>query len=80
MQGLYCLCPTAKFQYFIMALNNNPFIFNNVIHEYPVESKYYTPTDFNKTFQDEEEDVELLHINARSLNRNFDDFQNLLSS
>ncbi|XP_041453069.1 uncharacterized protein LOC121406116 isoform X2 [Lytechinus variegatus] len=63
-----------------MAMNNNPFIFYNATNEYPFESKYYTPTEFSETFQDDIEDVKLLHINARSLNRNFDDLQNLLDS
>ena len=44
------------------------------------DSKYYTPAEFNETFSDNLDDMKLLHINARSLHRNFDHFENLVHS
>ena len=44
------------------------------------DCKYNTPDEFNSTFYNKVDNFSLLHINARSLNRNFDYFENLLQS
>ena len=43
-------------------------------------SNYYTPVEFNNTFSNNPDNFSLLHINSRSLNRNFEYFENLLHS
>ena len=41
-------------------------------------SKYYTLQEFNNMFESNPDDISLLHANLRSLNRNFEYFENLL--
>ena len=55
-----------------------PFTLNNVVNECANDSKYYTVTEFNNTFSNTLDNFSLLHINSRSLNKNFDCFENLL--
>ena len=64
-----------------MALNfPRPKLFDNIFDNSLHESKYYTPLEFNDRFTDSPENISLLHINLRSLNRNFEYFENLLYS
>ena len=51
---------------------------DDVIHVH--DSKYYTPLEFNNTFSYNPDNISLLHINSRSLNKNFEYFENLLHS
>ena len=60
------------------SLVNIPDIVADVIHVH--DSKYYTPQEFNNTFSYTPDNISLLHINSRSLNRNFEYFENLLHS
>lgn len=53
------------------------FIPDNYI-ENSYNSKYYTPQEFNNMFDSNPNDISLLHANLRSLNRNFEYFENLL--
>ena len=53
------------------------FIPDNYI-ENSYNSKYYTPQEFNNMFYSNPNDISLLHANLRSLNRNFEYFENLL--
>ena len=46
----------------------------------PPESKYYTPQEFNNSFHDNPLNLSLLHANLRSINKNFEYFNNLLDS
>ena len=52
---------------------DNPF---DDIHD----SSYYTPEEFNNTIIHNQENISLLHLNSRSLNKNFEHFENLLNS
>ena len=44
------------------------------------ESKYYTPQEFKNSFSYKPDNISLLHINSRSLNKNFEYVENLLHS
>ena len=44
------------------------------------ESNYYTTTEFISNFKNNTQHFSLLHINSRSLNKNFDSFETLLSA
>lgn len=57
-----------------------PTSLDNIFNDSVNESKYYTPLEFNDTFKDNLDNISLLHINSRSLNRNFEYFENLLHS
>ena len=50
------------------------------LQEDRTDSKYFTVTEFNDAFPSDSDSFSLLHINARSLNKNFEYLQNLLSS
>ena len=44
------------------------------------ESNYYTTDEFNSKFNNLQNQLSLLHLNSRSLNKNFDALQNLLQT
>ncbi|XP_072165199.1 uncharacterized protein [Diadema setosum] len=44
------------------------------------DSKYYTPLEFNDIVSYSSDNISLLHINSRSLNKNFEYLENLLHS
>ena len=52
----------------------------DISYEDAHNSKYYTPLEFNNTFSHNPDNISLLHINSRSLNRNVEYFENLLHS
>ena len=45
-----------------------------------IECQYYLPKEFNNKFSSSESSLSLLHLNARSLNRNLDSVKDLLLS
>ena len=42
------------------------------------DNNYYSTEDFNSRFRDMEHKFSLLHVNARSLNKNFESLESLL--
>ena len=60
-------------------MESHSFIPDNFL-ENTHNSKYYTPQEFNNMFDSNPDDISLLHANLRSLNRNFEYFENLLHS
>ena len=56
------------------------FTLNKDVNERMSDSKYYTVAEFNNAFSDIEESFSLLHINSRSLNKNFEYLENTLNT
>ena len=77
------------------SLNSNPFIVNDSLNDNsqepdvnffpnnfsPLDTDYISPDDFSKNFKDfTENSFSVLHLNSRSLNKNFESFAELYRS
>ena len=60
-------------------MDSHAFIPDNLFDDIH-DSRYYTPLEFNNTISYNPDNISLLHLNSRSLNRNFEHFENLLHS
>ena len=63
--------------YYLMV--SHVFTSDNLLNN-PPDSKLYTPQEFNNSFNNNLENLSLLHANLRSINRNFEHFNDLLDS
>ena len=56
--------------------SNQEFYFN--LNNVTSDSKYYTVQEFNTRFKNQSNMFSLLHVNSRSLNKNFESFETFL--
>ena len=83
------MAPTTTFE----SLNFNPFIVNDSLNDNsqdpdvnffqdnvsPLDTDYVSPDDFSRNFKDfTENSFSVLHLNIRSLNKNFESFAELV--
>ena len=60
-------------------MDSHAFIPDNLFDDIH-DSRYYTPLEFNNTISHNPDNISLLHLNSRSLSKNFEHFENLLHS